>query len=136
MKIQLFRDHTALLIDDKSPTVTVEPFAVGVLEIEGHRFHISAKGTKTPCLPELIGHARVSFTDGRGVRYLGIKPRFVQGTPYSTADYAGEYVNMRIRMDDLERQVESLSKEFHKLSAENQHNALGKITKNTKKKEA
>ena len=136
MKIHLLRDHTALLVDDGKPTVSVEPFAVGTLEVEGHPFNIGARGTPNPCLPELIGCAHVSFTDGRGVRYVGIRPRFVKGIPYSAIDFTGEYVNLRIRMDALERQVENIAKELHALAAENKHNALGMITKNTRKTEA
>lgn len=135
MKIHLFLDHTALLVDDHKPTVTVEPAAAGTLEIEGHAFAVALKGSPVPVLPDAAGHARVVFTTERGVRYVGIRPRLSEGTPYSAVDFVSEYIRMRVHLDDLERQMDRLAAGQRAILSDRRHNALGMLTHNTKKKE-
>lgn len=135
MKIHLFLDHTALLIDDKQPTVTVEPACAGSLEIEGRHMKVSPSGTVLRPMNHLVGHVRVIFTTEKGMRYLGIRPYMTDGIPCSRVDYAAEYASMRIHVDKLERQMDQLTEAYHKLSAETKHDALGFLTHNTKKTE-
>lgn len=135
MKIHLFLDHTALLVDDHKPTVTVEPAAAGTLEIEGRVFDVTPAGSPVPVLPDAAGHARVVFTTARGIRYVGIRPRLREGTPYSAVDFVTEYIRMRVHLDDLERQVDRLAAAQRAIIADTRHNALGMLTHNTKKKE-
>ncbi len=134
MKIYLFIDHTALFLDDKKPTVTVEPACTGVLEIDGQAFRVE-NGGLFPALRELIGHVRVAFTPEGGPRYIGIKPHMKEGVPVSRVDYAAEYIPMRIKMDALERQLDKLARAYHELSAAMKHDALSFLTHNTKKTE-
>lgn len=136
MKIHLLFDKTALLVDDRKPTVTVEPATSGTLEIEGRCFKVEAKGTPAPVLDDLIGHVRVIFEDKRGVRYIGIRPHVKDKTVYSAVDFTSEYVKLRVHVDELERRVEKLTEGFHALAAESKHDALGFLTENTRKMEA
>lgn len=136
MKINLFRDHTALLTDDQKTTITTEPASAGTLEIEGRRFEVAESGTVFYPQLDLVGHARVTFTTKNGSRYVGIRPYMSDvGMPVSRPDYAAEYAKMRIHMDELERQVDKLAEAYHKLSSETHKDALGFLTHNSKKTE-
>ncbi|MBQ5724859.1 MAG: hypothetical protein IIV80_01770 [Clostridia bacterium] len=132
MHIYLMIDHTALLEDDHRPTVTVEPACSGVLEIEGHPMRVAPTGTVLPPIRDKIGHVRVIFTSDRGVTYTAIRPHIVNGVPVSRPDYAVEYARLLIRTDQMAREVERLTEELHKLSADSKHDALGFMTKNIK----
>lgn len=127
MKICLLLDHTALLTDDHRPTITVEPACGGVLEIEGHPLRVAPTGTVLPPIRDKIGHVRVIFTSDRGVTYTAIHPHVVGGVPVSRPDYAAEYPKLLIRTDQLAREVERLTEELHRLSADSKHDALGFI---------
>lgn len=131
MKIHLLIDHTALLVDDKKPTVTVEPDCAGTLEIEGVCFPVET-GSGLKRMPEMIGNVRVVFISRSGVRYKAIKTRMKDGVPYSAVDYVSEYMQMRIKIDQMERRMDRMAEEFHKISAEQKRDALGFLTKNTK----
>jgi hypothetical protein len=127
VKICLLLDHTALLMDDNNPTVTVEPACSGVLEIEGHPMRVAPTGTVLSPIRDKIGHVRVIFTSDRGVTYTAIRPHIVDGVPVSRPDYAVEYPKLLIRTDQLAREVERLTEELHRLSADRKHDALGFI---------
>ena len=135
MKIHLFLDHTALLVNDGSSVLTVEPACAGVLEIEGRRLRVSPSGTELRPMSDLVGHARVTFTTEKGVRYVGIRPCMTEGLPVSHVDYAAEYASIRVHVDKLERQMEALAAQFHRLSAETKRDALSFLIHNTNKQE-
>lgn len=135
MKIYLFLDHTALFVDDKQPTVTVEPACAGALEIENRRYAVAASGTRTPSIPGLTGNVRAAFITESGARYVGVQPYIASGVPCSRVDYATAYANLRAHVDELERQVDKLTEGYHALIAESKHDALGFLTHNTKKRE-
>ncbi len=135
MKIHLFLDHTALIQNDGKPTITVEPAAEGTLEIEGRRLRVSPSGTVFRSMHDISGHARVTFTTKSGARYVGVRPYMTEGIPVSRVDYAAAYADVRIHQNDLERQIERMTEELHRLSAESKHDALGFLTHNTKKQE-
>ena len=132
MKIYLMLDHTAVLEEDNSPTITVEPACSGVLEIEGFPVRVAPTGTPTPQIKDRVGHVRVLFIADSGVAYTAIRPHVVNGIPVSRPDYAVEYPKLLIRTDKLAREIERLTEELHKISAENKHDALGFITHNIK----
>lgn len=135
MRAYLFRDHTALLENDGSEVITTIPAAAGTLEIEGRSFAVDLTGTVLRPQTDLIGRVRVTFTTDSGIRYVGERPHMDNGIPVSALDYRAEYAKMRIRMDELERQVETLADAYHKLYNETRHDALGFLTHNTKKME-
>lgn len=134
MKIQLLADRTALLLDDRRGTVSIEPECEGVLELEGKKFPLRT-GSPVPRNPELIGHVRVVFTPTGGVRHVGINPHMMDGVPVSRIDYTAAYLPMRLKIDELERQVDKLARAVHTLEADRKKNALGFLHHNTKKKE-
>ena len=135
MKIHLFIDHTALLVNDHKEAVTVEPPCKGTLEIEGKAFEVIPGESATPVIRGKVGHARVVFTTERGVRHVGIRPMMAEGTPYSSIDFCGEYVRMRVHLDYMERQIDKLTAAYHALAAEQKRDALGMLMHNTKKTE-
>lgn len=135
MKIYLFLDRTALFVDDKQPLVTVEPACAGTLEIEGRRFAVAVSGTRLPVIPGLIGSVRADFVADGGTRYVGVQPYMASGLPCSRVDYASAYANLRVHVDELERQVDKLTELVHALSADSKRDALGFLTSNTKKRE-
>lgn len=134
MKIQLLADHTALLLDDRRGTVSIEPACEGVLELEGEKFPLRT-GSPVPRNPELIGHVRVVFTPTGGVRHVGINPHMKDGVPVSHIDYTAAYLPMRLKIDELERQVDKLARAVHTLETDRKKNALGFLHHNTKNKE-
>lgn len=135
MKIYLFLDRTALFVDDKQPTVTVEPACAGALEIEGRRYAVAASGTRLPPIPGLIGKVKAAFITDKGDRYEGVQPYMASGLPCSRVDYVTAYANLRAHVDELERQVDLLTEGYHALSADTKRDALGFLTHNTKKRE-
>lgn len=134
MKIQLLADRTALLLDDRRGTVSIEPACEGVLELEGEFLPLRT-GSPVPRNPELIGHVRVVFTPTGGVRHVGINPHMKDGVPVSHIDYTAAYLPMRLKIDELERQVDKLASAVHTLEADRKKNALGFLHHNTKNKE-
>lgn len=134
MKIQLLADRTALLLDDRRGVVSIEPACEGVLELEGEKFPLRT-GSPVPRNPELIGHVRVVFTPTGGVRHVGINPHMKDGVPVSHIDYTAAYLPMRLKIDELERQVDKLACAVHTLEADRKKNALGFLHHNTKNKE-
>lgn len=134
MKIYLLMDHTALLVNDHKDTVRIEPACSGILEIEGTSYKIENGGV-APYRKDLIGHVHVIFTTQSGQRYIGIRPHMDAGVAVSHIDYAAAYVPLRLKLDELERQVDELAKAYHVLAAQSKHDALGFLTHNTKKSE-
>ena len=134
MRIYLFLDSTALLVDDKTSIITIEPACSGSLEIEGRTFAVTT-GTVFHPQDDLVGHVQVSFTPDGGKTHAGIYPYMAEGIPCSRVDYSSEYAKIRIRTDALERQVDRLAERYHKLSGEIKHNALAFLIKNTKNTE-
>ena len=134
MKIHLLIDRKALLVDDKQTKVTIEPDGEGTLEIEGFSFPIKS-GSEIPRMTDIIGNVTVVFISQKGVRYKAIRTRMKEGIPYSYIDYISEYIQMRIKMDQMERRLDILAEEYHKLSANNKRDALGFLTHNTKHEE-
>ena len=135
MLIHLLNDHTALLMDDRADTVTVTPATGGVLEIDGVAFTVASSGTPMSPMKGAVGSAAVIFTDERGVRYVGVRPRYKDGIPYTAVDFTAEYFNLRLHVDRLERELEQAVAAVHKLAANYHPNALGFLTGNTRNTE-
>lgn len=135
MKIYLFLDHTAVFVDDKQPLVTVEPACAGTLEIDGRRYAVAASGTRLPTIPGITGNVQAAFITEKGDKYEGVQTYMSSGVPWSRIDYAAAYACTRIRVDELERQVDKLTELVHALSADSKRDALGFLTSNTKKRE-
>lgn len=127
MKLCLLTDRTALLIDDRRGTVTVEPPIAGVMTINDERFEIEADGSPEPVSKTESGICHVWFETKEGIRYKGDRTILQNGVPHSVADYAAGYIPLRLKLDDLERQNDRLTADFHKLAAEIEPDSLGHI---------
>ena len=58
MKITLLLTHTALIEDDRKPTVAVSPPYAGTLTVEGTDYPIAPEGTPTPRITGVIGYVK------------------------------------------------------------------------------
>lgn len=125
MKIYLLNNHEAVVVNDHRDTVCVEPAVGGTLTVEGTGDEIISEQTISPVYPKLRGYVRASFTDARGVRYKIIRPRVDNGALYSAVDYVGGYMELRLLIDRLEREIERLTRELLDVRGQIQPDALG-----------
>lgn len=125
MKIYLLNDHTAYLIDDKAERITVinGETDTGYLIVEGERFLVRNGQEGLPLNPELIGHVRAHYTDGRGIRWRIINPRMVHGVPYSAVD--NNTLTLRLLIDRQAREIERLTRELLDVRGQIQPDSLG-----------
>ena len=125
MKIYLLNNHEAIVVNDHRETVSVEPAVDGVLTVEGVRREITSEQTLAPLYPDLRGYVRASFTNGRGIRYRIIRPRVDNGSLYSAVDYVNGYMELRLFIDRMEREIERLTRELLDVRGQIQPDALG-----------
>lgn len=123
MRVYLLHDRSALLVDDRQKTVTVEPRVAGVMTVDDEEFEIMAEGSPVPVTKNESGICHVKFTTEAGVVYKGERTSLKGGTPYSTADYAAGYVPLRLMLDDLARK----SDELFRIAADLQPDSLGHL---------
>ncbi len=127
MKIHLLLNHTALIEDDRKPTVTVSPPCGGTLAVEDQRFPIAPEGTPVPTLSGVIGYVKAVFIDERGIRYTVINPHIKAEAPYSAVDFTKGFFEMVVYVDTLAREVERLTQELLDVRAQIQPDALGHL---------
>ncbi len=127
MIIRLLLNHTALIEDDRKPTVTVYPPCAGTLTVENQRFPVEPEGSPMPRLPGVIGYVKAVFTDERGIRYTVINPHIKAEVPYSAVDFTKEYFRLVGYVDMLAREVERLTQELLDVRAKIQPDALGHL---------
>ena len=126
MKIRLLLNHTALIEDDRKPTVTVSPPCAGTLVVEDQRLPVT-DGTPNPRLPGVIGYVKAVFTDERGIRYPVINPHIKAEVPYSAVDFTKEFFHLVGYVDTLAREVERLTQELLDMRAQIEPDALGHL---------
>ena len=127
MKITLLINHTALIEDDRKPTVTVSPPCAGTLAVEDKSFIINQTGSPTPRMPGVIGYVKAVFIDAKGARYHVINPHVKAEVLYSAVDFTKEYFRMVGYLDTLDREIERLTQELLDLRAQIQPDALGHL---------
>lgn len=135
MNIRLLLNHTALIEDDRKPTVTVSPRRAGTLTVEGTEYPIAPEGTPTPRISGVIGYVKAVFVDEHGIRYPVINPHIKAEVPYSSVDFTKEYFRLVGYMDTLAREVERLTQELLDVRAQIEPDALGHITNGGEKNE-
>ncbi|MBP3667195.1 MAG: hypothetical protein J6K29_09100 [Clostridia bacterium] len=127
MKITLLLNHTALIEDDRKPTVTVSPPYAGTLTVEGIDYPIAPEGTPTPRITGVIGYVKAFYTDSLGIRYPVINPHIKNETVCSMVDFSKGYFEMVGYVDTLAREIEQLTQELLDLRAQIEPDALGHI---------
>ena len=128
MKITLLLNHTALIEDDRKPTVTVYPPYAGNLTVEGTEYPINPEGTPTPRISGVIGYVKAYYTDSLGIRYPVINPHIKNETVCSMVDFSKGYYELVGYVDTLAREIERLTQELLDLRAQIEPDALGHIT--------
>jgi hypothetical protein len=128
MKIHLQLNHTALIEDDRKPTVTVSPPYAGTLTVEGTEYPINPEGTQTPRISGVIGYVKAYYTDSLGIRYPVINPHIKNETVCSMVDFSKGYFELVGYVDTLAREIERLTQELLDLRAQIEPDALGHIT--------
>lgn len=127
MHIHLLLNHTALIEDDRKPTVTVYTPYAGTLTVEGIDYPIAPEGTPTPRISGVIGYVKAYYTDSLGIRYPVINPHIKNETVCSMVDFTKEFFEMAGYVDTLAREIERLTQELLDLRAQVEPDALGHI---------
>ena len=128
MHIHLLLNHTALIEDDRKPTVTVSPPYAGTLTVEGTEYPINPEGTPTPSISGVIGYVKAYYTDHLGIRYPVINPHIKNETVCSMVDFSKGYFELVGYVDTLAREIERITQELLDLRAQIEPDALGHIT--------
>lgn len=128
MRIHLLLNHTALIEDDRKPTVTVCPPYAGTLTVEGTEYPINPEGTPTPRISGVIGYVKAYYTDALGIRYPVSNPHIKNETVCSMVDFSKGYFEIVGYVDTMAREIERLTQELLDLRAQIEPDALGHIT--------
>ena len=127
MKIYLLRNHTALIEDDRKPTVTVSPPYAGTLTVEGIDYPIAPEGTPTPRISGVIGYVKAYYTDSLGIRYPVINPHIKNETVCSMVDFSKGYYELVGYVDTIARENEQLRQDLRETAALVKPNSLGHL---------
>ena len=127
MKIHLLLNHTALIEDDRKPTVTVSPPYAGTLTVEGTEYPINPEGTPTPRITGVIGYVKAYYTDSLGIRYPVINPHIKNETVCSMVDFSKGYFELVGYVDTIARENEQLRQDLRETAALVQPNSLGHL---------
>lgn len=124
MKLYLLNDHTAVATDDRSGVIRILPQAEGVLTVAG--VSVAVSGDETPEMAlDAVGYVKGLFITKTGIRYTLVNPRMNQnGVPVSQLDERGLMLDMRLKLDQLEQDVETLQKEVSDLRGIYEKDAL------------
>ena len=127
MKIHLRLDYTALIEDDRKPTVTVSPPYAGTLTVEGIDYPINPEGTPTPRISGVIGYVKAYYTDSLGIRYPVINTHIKNETVCSMVDLSKGYFELVGYVDTIARENEQLRQDLRETAALVQPNSLGHL---------
>lgn len=124
MKIHLLLNHTALIEDDRKPTVTVSPPYAGTLTVEGAEYPIDPEGTPTPRISGVIGYVKAYYTDSLGIRYTVINPHIKNETVCSMVDFSRGFYELVGYVDTIAREVEKLRQDLRETASLVNPNAM------------
>ena len=127
MKINLLLNHTALIEDDRKPTVTVSPPYAGTLTVEGNNYPIAPEGTPTPRISGVIGYVKAYYTDSLGIRYPVINPHIKNETVCSMVDFSKGYYELVGYVDSIARENEQIRQDLRETAALVKPNSLGHL---------
>ena len=127
MHIHLLLNHTALIEDDRKPTVTVSPPYAGTLTVEGIDYPINPEGTQTPRISGVIGYVKAYYTDSLGIRYPVINPHIKNETVCSMVDFSKGYFDLVGYVDSIARETEKIRQDLRETAAMVKPNPLGHL---------
>lgn len=127
MKIHLLLNHTALIEDDRKPTVTVSQTYAGTLTVEGIDYPINPEDTPTPHIQGVIGYVKAYYTDSLGIRYPVINPHIKNETVCSMVDFSRGYYELVGYVDTIARENEQLRQDLRETAALVKPNSLGHL---------
>jgi hypothetical protein len=127
MRIHLLLNHTALIEDDRKPTVTVSPPYAGNLTVEEIDYPIAPEGTPTPRISGVIGYVKAYYTDSLGIRYPVINPHIKNETVCSMVDLSKGYYELVGYVDSIARENEQIRQDLRETAALVMPNSLGHL---------
>lgn len=127
MKITLLLNHTALIEDDRNPTVTVSPHYAGTLTVEDIDYPINPEDTPTPHITGVIGYVKAYYTDSLGIRYPVINPHIKNETVCSMVDFSKGYYKLVGYVDSIARENEKLRQDLRETAALVKPDSLGHL---------
>lgn len=128
MQIRLLRNHTALIEDDRKPTVTVSPPYAGTLTVEDTEYPITTEDTPTPRITGVIGYVKAVYTDSHlGIRYPVINPHIKNETVCSMVDFSKGYYDLIGYVDSIARENEQIRQDLRETAALVKPNSLGHL---------
>jgi hypothetical protein len=127
MRIHLQLNHTALIEDDRKPTVTVSPPYAGTLTVEGIDYPIAPDATPTPRISGVIGYVKAYYTDSLGIRYPVINPHIKNETVCSMVDFSKGYYELVGYVDSIARENEKIRQDLRETAALVKPNSLGHL---------
>lgn len=123
MRILLLNQHEAIIIDDKTDVVTVEPHVNGVLTVNGTDYPIRDGGI--PPVPEDRNNVRAAFTTEDGITFTVLHPRIYKGMLTTCFDPYSYAIESRIHIDQLEKALEKTRQELAELRGSIKYDAAG-----------
>lgn len=123
MRILLLNHHEAVVIDDHSQVVTVEPHVNGVLTVNGTDYPIEDGGI-SPVLEDR-NTAKAAFTKDGGIVYTILAPEVYKGVLTTRLDPFAYATELRIRFDQLEKELEKTRQELAELRGSIKYDAAG-----------
>ena len=125
MKIVLLNHHEAVVIDDGSEVVTIEPEVSGTLVINGVKTKLSP-GDRTPTFDDRANASAVFITDA-GISFKILSPRIYKGVLTTRLDPNAVVLEYRLHLDRLEKELEQAREEISKLRGSIKYDSLGFI---------
>lgn len=127
MHIHLLLNHTAIIEDDRKPTVTVCPPYAGTLTVEGIDYPINPEDTPTPRITGVIGYVKAYYTDSLGIRYPVINPHIKNETICSMVDFSKGYYELVGYVDTIARDNEKIRQDLRETAALVKPDSLGHL---------
>lgn len=130
MKLILLNRHEAMAVRDGKDKVNILPPCGGVLTAGGQDYKIKHGGKMPDIEPNTNPSVKACFTTDRGIRYTILSPRVDKHGFYSRLDPYEHIARQRLMIDEVEKQMESLTEQVLALRASIRYDSLGFILTN------